>query len=617
MVCRSKLFLMSATKLSRIKLRTNPRLAPSVVSYNRLEGRPRAADFTRAIRAEVRDPLWLLSRQWQMGEFQGEDAASPILAKLVLDHQRIDSYSPGKTDERFPLPAERPLETVVERQFLAMKRSGQPVHLDLRLMAGRYWKKLLGKEGLSAFYPQFVNQYPVADPDPAQAADHRRTAHPRVWQRFRAAAGRSMDGFAFLNHLDDGGSIGDGLTAPTPAQLTTLQQLAERLGRWWVELLQQDTDETNPSWQPDRLEYQFAVASAPDTPQENTYSATEYYQGSLDWYNLDSDKVSDSFSEQRVIDFFPTTLTFPGMPARRWWEMEDDDRSLLEVEPDTTDINKLLVLDFQVQYANDWFLLPLGLPVGSVARIGGLMVTDSFGENTWVTATGSGADEDWQRWTMFHPSVVGKADEAASRDLLLLPSVPKVLEGQPLEDIHLLRDEMANMVWALEGTITLADGQSRRGKEAARELAARYVNFLGGPPEEIARKAPRYRIVNSVPECWIPFVPIRATGSDREIDLQRAALPRIIPGDINPPEKVEPRTGLLRHGLDLPVPAPYFLRENEVGRAGTRVRQSFQRTRWYDGKVYTWLGIRKSTGRGEGSSGLAFDYLETKRRRGG
>ena len=37
--------------------------------------------------------------------------------------------------------------------------------------------------------------------------------------------------------------------------------------------------------------------------------------------------------------------------------------------------------------------------------------------------------------------------------------------------------------------------------------------------------------------------------------------------------------------------------------------QSFQRTRWTNGQVYTWLRVRRQTGRGEGSSGLAFDYL--------
>ena len=53
-------------------------LLPTVMMWNRIEGRPRATkDFDRAFKAEVRDPLWMLSRQWQMGEFEGDDAGSP------------------------------------------------------------------------------------------------------------------------------------------------------------------------------------------------------------------------------------------------------------------------------------------------------------------------------------------------------------------------------------------------------------------------------------------------------------------------------------------------------------------------------------------------------------
>jgi hypothetical protein len=102
-------------------------------------------------------------------------------------------------------------------------------------------------------------------------------------------------------------------------------------------------------------------------------------------------------------------------------------------------------------------------------------------------------------------------------------------------------------------------------------------------------------------------------GDNREIQLQRAALPRIIEGDPNPhPPKVQPRTVLLRQGLDPIPPATaqtYFVHEEEVSRAGTRVFQAFQRTRWTDGSVAVWLGVRRQTGRGEGSSGLRFDGL--------
>jgi hypothetical protein len=87
-------------------------------------------------------------------------------------------------------------------------------------------------------------------------------------------------------------------------------------------------------------------------------------------------------------------------------------------------------------------------------------------------------------------------------------------------------------------------------------------------------------------------------------------MPRLIEGDTQPIQKVKPRTELLRHGLDRGQ--PYFVHEEEVPRAGICVTFSYQRTRWADGRVYNWLGVRKQTGRGERSSGLAFDRIEQK-----
>jgi hypothetical protein len=84
-------------------------------------------------------------------------------------------------------------------------------------------------------------------------------------------------------------------------------------------------------------------------------------------------------------------------------------------------------------------------------------------------------------------------------------------------------------------------------------------------------------------------------------------MPRILEGDPNPPQKIQPRTALLREGLDSEPPTPYYLNEEEVPRAGSWVLQSFERTRWSDGQVYVWLRVRRQTGRGEGSSSLAFD----------
>jgi hypothetical protein len=78
------------------------------------------------------------------------------------------------------------------------------------------------------------------------------------------------------------------------------------------------------------------------------------------------------------------------------------------------------------------------------------------------------------------------------------------------------------------------------------------------------------------------------------------------------PGQVRPRTDILRYGLndDDSQSDPYDLYEEEVPKAGVQVMASYQRARWYNGKIFNWYGRRKQTGRGQGSSGLRFDTIE-------
>ena len=115
--------------------------------------------------------------------------------------------------------------------------------------------------------------------------------------------------------------------------------------------------------------------------------------------------------------------------------------------------------------------------------------------------------------------------------------------------------------------------------------------------------------MTAVPEHWIPFVPVHVPGQSRQTQLQRGAMPRILEGDPDPPDRVRPRTSLLREGLDRTPAAAYLLHEEEVPRAGVHVAQAYQRTRWRGGRVVVWFGAERATGRGESSSGLAFDRL--------
>jgi len=194
-----------------------------------------------------------------------------------------------------------------------------------------------------------------------------------------------------------------------------------------------------------------------------------------------------------------------------------------------------------------------------------------------------------------------------------------------MEEVLFIRDEMANMVWGVERTIPAPDEGGRSGVLAGCETRAFHERLVAlGNQAPLPVLLPNeakisYQLMSAVPEHWIPFIPVHVGGEQRAIQLQRASVPRVIPRDpVTPPAPVKPRTSLLRVGLD--VGEPYFLREEEVPRSGTRVTQIFRRARWYDGGVHVWLAAHKQTGRGEGSSGLGYDRIvdkETDSRRSG
>ncbi|HEU4795329.1 MAG TPA: hypothetical protein VFT02_06850, partial [Pyrinomonadaceae bacterium] len=68
---------------------------PSVTSWLRLEPRGRDAEMKTSLQARIYDPLWLLTRQWQLGEFQGEDNGSPVGARWVAEAAPVTRYHAG------------------------------------------------------------------------------------------------------------------------------------------------------------------------------------------------------------------------------------------------------------------------------------------------------------------------------------------------------------------------------------------------------------------------------------------------------------------------------------------------------------------------------------------
>jgi hypothetical protein len=583
-----------------------------ITLWNRLEGRPRAAQFDRALR----DALWMLARQWQMSEFKGDDAGSPVLAKVRLETAPFDRYQPASGPAQ-PIEAGAPLEAQVERMPLPLSLSGRETALDLRLAMGRQWLRMIGSVPAQA-RAAFLAKYPIHVPDPANVADASSCAHPEAWSMASAVAGRRMDGAKLYAYLkaDAAHRASDGI-AGLGTSAASVDSSGTRFVRW-VERVFGDPA-ASPSWLPERLEYAFAC-TAPQSSGTKVLACDQYYDGRLDWHNFDVDPAasvpanagSAATALRTTLSMLPTQAAFPGMPNSRWWAFEDGKTSFADVAPDTTDLAKLLLVEFALVYSNDWLVVPCTVPAGCVANVRGLVVTDVFGERRWIEPAGRGDDDVWQRWAMFLMSTKGNGHEAADTSLTLPPSAQAALAGPPLEAVLLARDETANMVWAVEQTIMLPTGEGKPGRRAADETRAYFERDLANrpsppPPERVAPI--RYELMSSVPENWIPLLPVHVAGSNRTIQLQRGAMPRVLAGDPDPPQPVRPRTSLLRQGLDGASPAPYFLHEEEVPRAGIRVLLRYRRARGRDGRAWLWLGITKQAGRGESSSGLAFDRI--------
>ena len=103
---------------------------PSATTWSRLEPLPTSDDTSEALQARVADPLWMLARQWQFNEFQGEDAGSPIAAMLRVSGVPITSLVGGGA-QAVPLAGAAPIEALVEReQVLA-------IHPKLNAQAGQ------------------------------------------------------------------------------------------------------------------------------------------------------------------------------------------------------------------------------------------------------------------------------------------------------------------------------------------------------------------------------------------------------------------------------------------------------------------------------------------------
>jgi hypothetical protein len=587
-------------------------ITPSITSWTRLEPRCREADMRRTLSARVFDPLWLLARQWQLGEFQGEDTGTPVLARVraktatlsrcVLGELQVKTPTQGA-----PYDAQRmPLEAMVERQRVRATAPNDLRMLRLSVEAGLHFLRMLELQPLSRSYrANFIARFALQPPDASQldAADE-----PTA--RFvQTMVGRAPDGRRLEQAMRSGGASQLALDATLRIALADRAQVEQTATEWlaWYDSVLSEPTGTAEAWIPPRMEYAMSVAAqlSEQPLDQKPLTATEFYDGHLDWSSFDldlevnlgtdNDRTFSTITETTI----PAPVTFRGAPAARFWEFEDAriEYGLLPVGP--TDLAQLLMIEYASSYGNDWFVIPLDLKVGSLTSVNSLVVTDSFGVRTLLRPIGDRALPK-PYWSMYQLAYLRRAGNdglpGAEPNLFFLPpALGRSAESGAIEDVLFMRDEMANLAWAIERSIETPVEQSNTRTDSVTPTPD------AGPPPSADGTPARYLLSSTVPPHWIPLLPVQIAVAPNEIvsRLKRGAV--LQPDGTQIPHFAQGR--VLNSATEL------ILYDEEIPREGIRVTRHYQMARWIDGSTWTWVANRKRVGRGEGSSGLRFDSL--------
>jgi len=594
----------------------------SVTSWTRLEPQCTGADMGTSSSARLFDPLWMLTRQWQMGEFQAEDAGTPIQARVRATSGTLRRCYCGELPEptggtttaiAAPVydPTRTPLEVLVERRAMRAANANDARMLSFAVEAGLHFLRMLELTSLSKSYrAAFLARLALQPLAPATAA----MVDDATSRYVQSMVGRAPDGRQLAALLRTTGAaqlVLDTALNLAPEDRPKVQQAATAWLAWYDSMCSEPAHPGDDAWNPSRLEYAVSVGArlSANAQDDMTFSATEI-DGPIDWSSFDLNPQASltTTADQSVTSLVETTIPVPvnfaGAPAPRFWEMEDARVAYGLVPVGPTDLAHLMMIEYASAYGNDWFVVPLTLPVGSVTRVDSLVVTDTFGVRSLVRPIGDPALPPayfslWQSAYRNLPS--SAAAKIATNRFFLPPTLSRTIDSAPLEDVLFMRDETANLAWAIERTVESPIEQPAQRCEAPDSAP------LQPSPDSMGTELPRYRLSSQVPPNWIPLLPVQLPNPSQPLNTAGQILSRLKRGAVLQPDGTKQVHaavgGILNAGAQL------LLYDEEVPREGVHITRQRRLARWTDGSTWLWTSFRNQAGTGEGSSGLKFDQV--------
>lgn len=291
----------------------------------RLEPRRPGGDLEQGFRAAVADPLWFLGRQWQMGEHQGEDAASPVEVRVSATRTPLDPYDGDPALDPTVVPA----EAIVEAEPGGWWTVGRRARIGLAA-ASSVPATLPPQEDDALRFTNLVAPY-----DRLNGQYDGRALYAR-----RVALGLPPAPFAEVPDRE-------------PADL----------------------------WDPAELAY-----SARFTAGGAAIEVPRHDGGDLDWFSARAaNPPAANGAVAPTLKLTPARLSYPGAPHPRWWQIEDAQVDIGGFPPDRSHFPTMLLVDLVMSHVDDWFTFPIPAQAGTIVTLQAVEVRDAFDDVTTLS----------------------------------------------------------------------------------------------------------------------------------------------------------------------------------------------------------------------------------------